>query len=312
MLNMSKAAAIPATPAGRAWVAIVQRGPTILAAVLVVGMAVEAATVAWRFLSPPEQDTMSAAAPAAEGPVNLAAVVNAHLFGRAPQVAQGEGPTPVSTARLVLVGTLAGTDPDEGWAILGETAQAARVYRSGTALPGGIRLKEVYPDRVILDRGGRLEVLNLPRISVGGGSPAMAMSRTRPLPTADRVRSAVSVDRGGVSELFRPPPVFAGGQQKGYRLYPGRNRAQFATLGLRPGDLVTAVNGAPLDDPARGMETLRGLSSGGPVNLTIERNGVEQQVTIDPSAAIGAQDDSNDNAEPETPPSAGAPEPETE
>jgi general secretion pathway protein C len=103
-----------------------------------------------------------------------------------------------------------------------------------------------------------------------------------------------------VSELFRPQPVFAGGQQKGYRLYPGRNRAQFATLGLRPGDLVTAVNGAPLDDPARGMETLRGLSSGGPVNLTIERNGVEQQVTIDPSAAIGAQDDSNDNAEPET------------
>ncbi len=309
---MSKAALAPATPAGRAWAAVVRKGPTILAALLVTGIAVEAATVAWRFLSPPDEAPLAAASPAAEGPVNLAAVVNAHLFGRAPQQAQGAGPTPVSTARFVLVGTLAGTDPDEGWAILGETAQSAKVYRSGTSLPGGIRLTEVYPDRVILDRGGRLEVLSLPRISVGGAGPAMAMSRSRPLPTADRVRSAVSVDRGGVSELFRPQPVFAGGQQKGYRLYPGRNRAQFATLGLRPGDLVTAVNGAPLDDPARGMETLRGLSSGGPVNLTIERNGVEQQVTIDPSAAIGAQDNSSENAEPEAPDSASAPEPETE
>lgn len=308
---MSKAAAVPATPAGRAWVAVVQRSPTLLAALLVTGIAVEAAFVAWRLLSPPPEATIPSETPAAQGPVNLAAVVNAHLFGRAPQQ-QAQGAAPISTVRLVLVGTLAGTNPDEGWAILGETAQSARVYRSGTSLPGGISLAQVYPDRVILDRGGRLEVLNLPRISVGGNSPAMAMSRSRPLPTADRVRNAVSVDRGGVSELFRPQPVFAGGQQKGYRLYPGRNRAQFATLGLRPGDLVTAVNGAPLDDPARGMETLRGLSSGGPVNLTIERNGTEQQVTIDPSAVVGAQDNSSETPEPESPASAGTPEPETE
>ena len=35
---------------------------------------------------------------------------------------------------------------------------------------------------------------------------------------------------------------------------PGRNRQQFAKLGLQPGDLVLSVNGTPLDDPQRGME----------------------------------------------------------
>jgi S1-C subfamily serine protease len=53
-----------------------------------------------------------------------------------------------------------------------------------------------------------------------------------------------------------------------------------------PGDLVTAVNGSPLSDPNSGLETLRGISAGGAVTLTIERNGTEQQLTIDPSAAI--------------------------
>jgi general secretion pathway protein C len=103
---------------------------------------------------------------------------------------------------------------------------------------------------------------------------------------ADNIRQFVAQDPQGVSEILRPQPVFAGGQQRGYRVYPGRNRASFAKLGLMPGDLVTAVNGTPLDDPNRGLETLRGVGAGSPVVLTIERNGQSQQVTVDPAAAM--------------------------
>jgi C-terminal processing protease CtpA/Prc len=85
-------------------------------------------------------------------------------------------------------------------------------------------------------------------------------------------------------------------------VYPGRNRAQFSGLGLQPGDLVMAVNGAALDDPNRGLETLRGIGQGGAVNLTIERGGQQQQVTIDPSAAMQQAQ----------PPAAAAQEPEFE
>ena len=65
-----------------------------------------------------------------------------------------------------------------------------------------------------------------------------------------------------------------------------RNRAQFARLGLMPGDLVTAVNGAPLDDPSQSLESLRSVGTGSPVMLTIERNGEVQQVTVDPTQVM--------------------------
>jgi general secretion pathway protein C len=128
----------------------------------------------------------------------------------------------------------------------------------------------------------------LPRLAGGAPVPVVYNQGVREPSLADSVRALVQQDPSVISEIIRPQPVFAGGQQKGYRVYPGRNRSQFATLGLMPGDLVTAVNGAPLDDPSRGLETLRGIGVGGPVTLTVERNGVEQQVTVDTAAAMAA------------------------
>src|SRR5260221_55539 len=42
---------------------------------------------------------------------------------------------------------------------------------------------------------------------------------------------------------------------------------------LRPGDLITAVNGTALDDPNRGNEILQTLSSSANATVTIQRNG---------------------------------------
>jgi S1-C subfamily serine protease len=45
-----------------------------------------------------------------------------------------------------------------------------------------------------------------------------------------------------------------------------------------------AINGAAIDDPQRGVETLRGIGQGAPVTVTIDRNGQQQQLTIDTAA----------------------------
>ena len=55
----------------------------------------------------------------------------------------------------------------------------------------------------------------------------------------DRLRNLAAQNPGAITEIIRPQPVFANGQQRGYRVYPGRNREQFTKLGLMPGDLVT-------------------------------------------------------------------------
>ncbi len=271
---------------------VAAHGPMVVSGVLVIAIAAQLATVVWRVLAPsPAAGTVSPApAPGPAPGVNVAGIVNAHLFGTALAPATGDpASAPATSLNLVLAGTIAGADPKSGWAIIGDTAQSARVYAAGASLPGGASLREVYADRVILDRGGRLESLPLPRLSGSAGPVQVSYVPPRPAAEpslADNIRQFVAQDPQAVSEILRPQPVFAGGQQRGYRVYPGRNRAQFARLGLMPGDLVTAVNGTPLDDPNRGLETLRGVGAGSPVVLTVERNGQTQQVTVDPSAAM--------------------------
>src|SRR6185312_5026619 len=187
--------------------------------------------------------------------LNVAEIANGALFGAPKAASDGNAadarPTNIP---LVLTGVIAVQDPKNGLAILGENAQAAKVYAVGDSVPGGVKLHSVYNDRVILDRNGSLESLALPR--QGNGALPTAPPPTAALPAenpiAERMRQLVSSEPGIISDIMRPQPVFAQGKQRGYRVYPGRNRQAFVRLGLRPGDLVTAINGTPLDDPSRG------------------------------------------------------------
>jgi general secretion pathway protein C len=227
------------------------------------------------------------APPPSGPPVDIAGIVGAHLFG----IAQAPGASevdpsaaPTTQMSLVLVGTIARSDPEQGLAIIGESATAAKVYAVGKTVTAGARLHSVYPDRVILDRGGKLEALMLPKKFQGGGAaPPAAMAgpvrASQPM-LGEQIRSLATQNPAAITEIIRPQPVFANGQQRGYRVYPGRNRQQFAKLGLMPGDLVTAINGTPLDDPARGMEILQSINSASEVTVTVERNGQSAQVSI--------------------------------
>lgn len=278
-------------PTGGAASGLAGAAPTIVSLALVLVIAAQLASLLWRVLGASGDDAV-AVEPAVEMPapnLDIAALVNGHLFGVA---AQSGDPSdaPATSANLTLAGTLAGREPEHGWAIIGASGQAARVYATGASLPGGAKLHSVYTDRVILDRNGARESLLLPRLASGGGG--RAMPRTADLPPAampnasiaDNVRQLLVQNPSAGAELLRPQPVFAGGSLRGYRVYPGRNRAQFANLGLQPGDLVLAVNGAALDDPNRGLETLRGVGQGSAVTLTVERGGQQQQITVDPTA----------------------------
>src|SRR5262245_4080440 len=279
-------------PAGGAASGVAGAAPTLVSFIFILVIAAQLAALLWRVLGSSEESATPAPVVTAAAPaVDLNAIVNAHLFGVA--AASGDpSDAPATAANLTLTGTLAGREPENGWAIIGANGQSARVYATGASLPGGSKLFAVYPDRVILDRNGSRESLLLPRLAGAGPAytPRVA-SRNAAAPAgdgslADNVRQILAQNPAAGGELLRPQPVFAGGSLRGYRVYPGRNRAQFAQLGLQPGDLVLAVNGAALDDPNRGLETLRGIGQGGAVTLTVDRGGQQQQLTIDPSAVV--------------------------
>jgi general secretion pathway protein C len=87
-------------------------------------------------------------------------------------------------------------------------------------------------------------------------------------------------DPSKVSQYIRVQPANVNGQLKGFRVYPGRERGAFNQLGLRPGDLVTQVNGIQLDDSQKALQMLTELSKANSVSLTIERGGQTQNFNV--------------------------------
>jgi general secretion pathway protein C len=213
----------------------------------------------------------------------VAAITSAHLFGEAPVESrpQQDAATAQQTSLpLVLVGIIAADNPEDGLAILGEYAAGAKVYAVGYNVPGGAKLHQVLADKVIIDRNGVLESLMLPRALQSGSAPPSSAALQTEAPIMDRMRKLITNDPGLMADIMRPQPVFAAGKQKGYRVYPGRNRQAFQRLGLRPGDLVMAINGTPLDDPARGQEIFSTLGASSEAHITVMRGGQQQDLTL--------------------------------
>ena len=288
--------------------------PRAVMVVLVIAIAWQLVQLTWLLLDrgPQPQPVVmpppTSVAPVQRG-VDIQAIVNAHLFD-VPAAAPlpDAANAPPTQANLVLTAVFASPDPTKGLAIIGESAQSARVFAVGGAVQSGVRLHQVHQDRVILDRGGRLEALSLPKRNSG----ALVINRAPPPPQQSQfvsnLRQMAETNPSAFAEIIRPQPVFANGVQRGYRVYPGRNRAQFSKLGLVPGDLVMSINGTPLDDPQRSMEIFNTMGSSDRVTVTVERNGQSQELTLnmaqltlpDPSggAPPARQPRPNPNAQP--------------
>jgi general secretion pathway protein C len=228
----------------------------------------------------PSPGALAAASRVQRPTVDVAAITNTHLFGAAPLAAGNGGNAPQTSMPLVLTGVIAANNPDDGLAILGPSATATQVYAVGDNIPGGARLHAVLSDHVLLERDGRLEALALPR-QLAANAPPPSLSAAPEAPVIDRMRELVSRNPGIIGDIMRPEPVFAGGKQQGFRVYPGRDAEAFIRLGLRPGDLVTAIDGTPLDDPSRGEQIMSTLGTSSEAHITVLRNGQQQDLTLD-------------------------------
>jgi len=302
---MNAASWLEGIPAPEKWrTLLLAHGPRIATWTLAVLLAVQAAVIVTSLGGAGRSKSTGAGrtVPVPRHAVDVAAITNTHLFGAPPVIAspRDAANAPPTSMPLVLTGIIAADDPQNGLAILGPTATAAKVYAVGDNVPGGAKLHSVFNDRVVIDRGGMLETLVLPRQIAAGGPPPSAAALTTESPVADRMRKLITEQPNLLADVMRPQPVFADGKQTGYRIYPGRNRQAFIRLGLRPGDLVTAINGTPLDDPERGQQIFNTLGASSEAHVTVQRNGQQQdlvlnlaQVTQEAETLAGAQPGAN-------------------
>jgi general secretion pathway protein C len=309
------------------------KGPNFVSLLLAALIAVEVARIAVALVSGPVKSPRPVIAgnmqvhPTVRTGVNAQAVAAAHLFGRAvaDPTTQDPNNAPLSSANLVLAGTIATQNPKRGIAIINDSGPS-KVYAVGENVNGAV-LYSVYLDHVILDRGGTLETLLLPRLLAGSArGPMRAGPVARTSEAVDNVRRMVQQDPGLLDQVMRTVPSYdnAAGKLRGFRAYPGRNRNIFNKLGLKPGDLVTAINGQPLDDPQHSQEVFNTIQSSNTVTVSVERGGQKQDITLnvaqvatdagkdlesEPGAggAAGAAPASGAGPNPTTPPPGGPP-----
>jgi general secretion pathway protein C len=261
-----------------------ERAAQLVVLALIIALGLDSALILTRALgaaSAPQATTVPANnLPFGSGNHNpqllLATVVNAHLFGAAPTAVNANAPP--TTLPLILTGVIADPGhPGRGQAIIGSSAAAATLYSVGSAVSGGAHLHAVYADRVLLERNGALETLMLPRTPLAGASYT-------PAPRAPVTGGLLQSNSASLlAGLLRVQPVFSQGKLSGYRVFPAgaQGPQAFRQLGLRPGDLILAINGTNLDDPSRAVEILQTLSSSGSAQVTVSRNGTPTEVNLD-------------------------------
>jgi general secretion pathway protein C len=258
------------------------RGRMVIAisVVLVILLGRELATLGWSVLVPPETRSASIPADQLQAPPAPDAdrIAARSLFGRADgdtgRIMELEAPD--TRLNLTLRGIASATDPAASRVLVAGPDGREQVYATGATVPGGATVHRILTDRVLLDRRGTLETLRLPRQSSANAGARVGAATTAAV--VDNLRDVAGAEE--LAEVVRPQPVLADGRLRGYRLYPGRDRQRFAALGLRAGDLVTAIDGTPLNDADAGMESLQALASSEEVTLTIERGGQVENLTI--------------------------------
>ena len=145
-------------------------------------------------------------------------------------------------------------------------------------------LHAIYADRVVLNENGTLTNLKLPRdfkdVPVQRSSRTATTTARQTTEQAKTIQSAVTQNLTSLSDVIRPTPYRVQGQQVGFRVYPGRDRRQFAALGLRPGDIIKDIDGQSLTDATQAMQIFTSLGTAEQVTVTVERNGASETLTL--------------------------------
>ena len=291
----------------RRWTTLLQhRGPTLAAVVLILLIAWLLAQLTWAFLPRPKPGSASYSPPPALSVRQPAAgkVADQHLFGLANQPAGNLGNAPDTTLALTLHGIVAGRNAQDSRALIVANGDE-EPYAVGATVPGGAVIRAIFPDRVMLERDGRVEALRLPKAEGNQSGPLTNANVAAPVmnPVADeapagrepqnlgQLRQEIAANPQKLMDVVRAMPVQEQGKLTGYRIYPAGNAPLFSQMGLRPGDVVTAVNGIPLTDPAQSMRVLSAVKTSDQITVTLMRNGQSQTVALDipPSGALGQQ-----------------------
>ncbi|HDO1315325.1 TPA: GspC family type II secretion system variant ExeC [Aeromonas veronii] len=252
---------------------------------LLIILAQQSAALTWRLLtlaSPQTSQPWQPSAVAVSGQSNprleLGEVSRLALFGKAIPKAQAKAAVAANAPRTQLNaqlnGVLASSDPAKSIAIIAMSG-IQNSYGVGDMIDGTqARIRQVYPDRVIIERDGRDETLMLDGEEYGKPLP-----QTNAAPLGS-LRSELMADPGKITDYLNISPVQVDGRMTGYRLNPGSNPEFFNQSGLQANDLAISINGLDLRDNMQAMQAMQQMAGATEMTVTVERQGEQFDIYV--------------------------------
>ena len=276
-----------------------QRLAAIVSLLLIVACAYLLVEVTWMFVpqdevsvAPMQQKKQSMVNQRAQQN-NFRKLTSANIFGVSEKaVLQKQTKAPETKLNLTLKGVLAAKPMERASAIIAQGKSGKEeIYGVDDRLSGGVLIKEIHADHVVLERNGQLEILKLQKISDVSGFSSTGKSRSRGnlsnLSSAKSPGAALKIIRNDIlknptsfGDYALPVLVKEKGKQIGYRLQPQKKGELLSELGIQKNDVIIEINGVKLDKPQNGISALRKLSTATDLNIVVKRNGAEFPLNI--------------------------------
>lgn len=107
-----------------------------------------------------------------------------------------------------------------------------------------------------------------------GGAPEHVLPRSA-------VHAAIAQGLGAFLQRVEldDKPVFVGGKFRGFRIAALRDPAFWKGVDLKPGDVVTRVNGLPIERPEQALRAFESLDASSELRVSYERGGEPHELS---------------------------------
>ena len=250
------------------------------------------------------------------------AIVRRNLFSSKGETSDLASPRPGGGAQKVadipksdlpfkLQGTIYGGDPFSGIAIVENDAKKTiNSFMVGDSLTKDAIVKEIHRQRIIVDRSGRLEYLEVQSealtrsrrkkkaaVTTAAANLTEAPLATEPPPqnfredgferkdrdmtmTQTYRQKLLTVDFTKVLQDAKATPNMVDGELKGFVLNRIRKDSIYEKAGFQNEDIVMEINGVPLTDTAQAIRLLQSLRNESEVEVRGVRGGAPLKFTL--------------------------------
>lgn len=231
---------------------------------VVVSVAMALAGLTWRLLGDPGVSPIGAPVVTSAGVGDdIRPIIALAPFGMA-VAAPPAGP---ASSALQLRGVLMTTPPEASVALIETEGGTTGSYSVGTAVGGGV-IEAIRADEVTIRTAGGLQILSLSPAGVAGSASggsgkaaAAALSGAQPSPTVDQTAAGAPSASSGYVVGAAPGP-------------------QLVAAGLRPGDVITQVNGTAVGSGANEHELLARAATLGQAQIELLRDGRRVSLSV--------------------------------